>query len=141
MDYIESELARRYQNDHPSDVPSAGPSTNEAAGGSTTSNSFQREPATLGKLHEIDLGQETRLQNIKRTQAATKRLGRGDEPVPEDDVQRNRSGRGGQTLRNGKGRNSEDIERDRLVEEVLRESKRMFLSLSLSVSLCLSLLV
>lgn len=123
MDYIESELARRSQRNLPSDVPSADAHpASEATGGASTPTFVQREPATLGKLHEIDLGQETKLQNIARTEAATRRLA-GDEAFVAEDSQNTRSGQDGKTWRNRKARNSEDIERDRLVEEVLRESK------------------
>uniref|UniRef100_A0A093VLQ4 Uncharacterized protein n=1 Tax=Talaromyces marneffei PM1 TaxID=1077442 RepID=A0A093VLQ4_TALMA len=79
-------------------------------------NAFsKREPATLGKLHEIDLGQETKLQNIARTEAATRRMA-GESPDAVEEVGKSKSWR-------NRRRNREDIERDRLVEEVLRESK------------------
>ncbi|RHZ71171.1 hypothetical protein CDV55_108585 [Aspergillus turcosus] len=93
----------------------------------STTVALQREPASLGKLHEIDLGQETKLQNIARTEAATRRLvgdDRGASPAYEDSTSSiAASGKDGKPWRNRKRRNSEDIERDRLVEEVLRESK------------------
>ncbi|KAF7116083.1 hypothetical protein CNMCM5793_004004 [Aspergillus hiratsukae] len=93
----------------------------------STTVALQREPASLGKLHEIDLGQETKLQNIARTEAATRRLvgdDRGASPAYEDSIPSiAASGKDGKPWRNRKRRNSEDIERDRLVEEVLRESK------------------
>ncbi|RHZ49902.1 telomere length and silencing 1 family protein [Aspergillus thermomutatus] len=93
----------------------------------STTVALQREPASLGKLHEIDLGQETKLQNIARTEAATRRLvgdDRSASPAHEDSTSSiAASGKDGRPWRNRKRRNSEDIERDRLVEEVLRESK------------------
>lgn len=83
----------------------------------STANLPEREPAALGKLHEIDLGQEAKLHNIARTEEATKRMHGDDvEPqikCPSSDL----------PSRYRKRRTSEDIERDRLVEEVLRESK------------------
>jgi len=87
--------------------------------------SSQREPATLGKLHEIDLGHENKLQNIARTAAATRRLAGGENVDSEDDSAstKPRIGKDGKPWRGRRRRNSEDIERDRLVEEVLRESK------------------
>ncbi|KAF7155030.1 hypothetical protein CNMCM5623_005238 [Aspergillus felis] len=95
--------------------------------GLSTTVALQREPASLGKLHEIDLGQEAKLQNIARTEAATRRLvgdDRGASPAHEDPTSSIAApGKDGRPWRNRKRRNSEDIERDRLVEEVLRESK------------------
>ncbi|CAI7568072.1 unnamed protein product [Penicillium pancosmium] len=84
----------------------------------------EREPASLGKLHEIDLGQEAKLRNIERTEAATRGFGSG-----ESQIDRDRPGPGPGTAedsgksRRNRRRTSADIERDRLVEEVLRESK------------------
>ncbi|KAF9887587.1 hypothetical protein FE257_009799 [Aspergillus nanangensis] len=91
------------------------------------SNLPRREPASLGKLHEIDLGQEAKLYNIARTEAATRRLVGDEIDSPSaDDNQLSKpvsSEKGRPSWRNRKRRTSEDIERDRLVEEVLRESK------------------
>ncbi|PGH00793.1 hypothetical protein GX51_05570 [Blastomyces parvus] len=88
----------------------------------------QRQPASLGKLHEIDLGPDAKLRNIERTEAATRRLA-GDEMPDENedkDATSKQAGPGakdGKNWRGRKRRNSEDIRRDKLVEEVLRESK------------------
>ncbi|KAL3471714.1 hepatocellular carcinoma-associated antigen 59-domain-containing protein [Aspergillus californicus] len=118
MDYIESELAKRNRRDVLGDT--SGPQTynqREVDNILSASDPSEREPASLGKLHEIDLGHEAKLRNIARTEEATRRLkGDDDELFPEHSSfsvpsrYRNR-------------RTSEDIERDRLVEEVLRESK------------------
>ncbi|KAL4800073.1 hepatocellular carcinoma-associated antigen 59-domain-containing protein [Aspergillus venezuelensis] len=118
MAYIESELAKRYQRNGLGDAPGSVPTAHsEANNQQPTSDVPEREPASLGKLHEIDLGQEAKLRNIALTEEATRRLNSGDsEPVagslPSDKPSRYR-----------KWRTSEDIQRDRLVEEVLRESK------------------
>lgn len=123
MDYIESEMAKRHRRT-PTDLPDSDTShANDTAGGQPTSDIPRREPASLGKLHEIDLGQETKLHNIARTEAATRKL-TDDEVDKEAAPKDNPPGRGEKPWRNRKRRNSEDIERDRLVEEVLRESKR-----------------
>lgn len=120
MEYIESELARRQNRTQANNEISAASRLNQSDANDSFSNAFsKREPATLGKLHEIDLGQETELQNIARTEAATRRMA-GESPDAVEEV-----GRNGKPWRNRR-RNSEDIERDRLVEEVLRESKREF---------------
>ncbi|KAL4974528.1 hepatocellular carcinoma-associated antigen 59-domain-containing protein [Aspergillus desertorum] len=121
MTYIESELAKRYRRNIPGITRGTpGQDTtalSEANHSLSTASLPEREPASLGKLHEIDLGQETKLHNIARTEEATKRLnGDGDElhiKRPSSEL----------PSRFRKRRTSEDIERDRLVEEVLRESK------------------
>uniref|UniRef100_A0A093VMQ3 Uncharacterized protein C9orf78 like n=1 Tax=Talaromyces marneffei PM1 TaxID=1077442 RepID=A0A093VMQ3_TALMA len=95
MEYIESELARRQNRTQKNDENSAA--------------------SRFRKLHEIDLGQETKLQNIARTEAATRRMA-GESPDAVEEVGKSKSWR-------NRRRNREDIERDRLVEEVLRESK------------------
>lgn len=83
--------------------------------------------ATLGKLHEVDLGEENKIRNIHRTKEATRRLG-GGQPM-EDQLD---SGPGKKKFRRRR-RNSQDIQRDKLVEEVLKESKRMYISIYLSI--------
>ncbi|KAE8365265.1 hepatocellular carcinoma-associated antigen 59-domain-containing protein [Aspergillus caelatus] len=127
MAYIETEMAKRHQHTVPTD-DSDGPLVGESGAAPSPTDHPQREPASLGKLHEIDLGQETKLQNIARTEAATRKLARDDEyehlkhdgplftaaPMGKDE----------RLWRRQKRRTSEDVERDRLVEEVLRESKR-----------------
>ncbi|BCR92349.1 telomere length and silencing 1 family protein [Aspergillus chevalieri] len=128
MDYIETEMAKRYRRDMPKDTSNSEATANEAICGSAGSTNFaRREPATLGKLHEIDLGQETKLQNIARTEAATRRLaGSSDETAAtpaENASEKTAVEQDRKTWRDRKGRSSRDIERDRLVEEVLRESK------------------
>lgn len=128
MEYIDSEMAKRYQPH--AQVPNsdiAQPTSKEV----TANLSFhgqqqQREPASLGKLHEIDLGQEATLRNIARTEAATRKLA-GDEDFPSGGADivsgATRSAPGGKSRRARQQRTDADIERDRLVEEVLRESK------------------
>ncbi|KAH1585610.1 hypothetical protein KXX69_008217 [Aspergillus fumigatus] len=129
MAYIETEMAKRHRHQMPANTTDSNTSTTSQASsdGLSTTVALQREPASLGKLHEIDLGQEAKLQNIARTEAATRRLAGDDRdvlPAHEDSTSSiSTSGKDGRPWRNRKRRNSEDIERDRLVEEVLRESK------------------
>lgn len=129
MDYIETEMARRHRRDMPTDTSDTGtPVMDETLDGgpaASSSNFARREPATIGKLHEIDLGQETKLHNIARTEAATRRLTGNDAiaPVEEDTAESTTAEKDGKQWRSRKRRNSKDIERDRLVEEVLQESK------------------
>ncbi|KAL2358459.1 hypothetical protein BJ546DRAFT_959909 [Cryomyces antarcticus] len=82
-----------------------------------------RQPAGLGKLQEIDLGPDATLRNIARTEAATRRLENGQVDEIEAPVGKVRLGKDGKPWRGRKRRNSEDVKRDKLVEEVLRESK------------------
>ncbi|KAF2807754.1 uncharacterized protein BDZ99DRAFT_65281 [Mytilinidion resinicola] len=85
----------------------------------------ERQPAGVGKLQEIDLGPDATAQNIARTEAARRKM----EGLPDDEPQSGlrpgkvRLGRDGKPWRGRKRRNSEDIKRDLLVEEVLRESR------------------
>lgn len=131
MEYIESKLAKRHHRSQETEEPSSSALVADVAMNRQSDSSFpQREPAALGKLHEIDLGQEAKLQNIARTEAATRRLAGNRSPSPEEEASRKtRLGKDGKPWRSRRRRNSEDIERDRLVEEVMRESKRKFIPL------------
>jgi Hepatocellular carcinoma-associated antigen 59 len=122
MEYIESELAKRQNRSQTDDERSTAGRPDNLDGNNSFTNAFsKREPATLGKLHEIDLGQEAKLQNIARTEEATRRMV-GDASDSKDDEPQS-PGKNSKAWRT-RQRNREDIERDRLVEEVLRESKR-----------------
>jgi len=126
MEYIESEMSKRQLRSKGAEVPD--PTTNAISGSvlqKSNPNFPQRQPACLGKLHEIDLGQEAKLQNIARTEAATRRLAGNESPSPEEEssLSNIRLGKDGKSSRTRRRRNSEDVERDKLVEEVLRESK------------------
>jgi hypothetical protein len=80
---------------------------------------LQIRGATLGKLHEVDLGEEAKMRNIARTEAATRRL-EGKEPIQEEDDSKGGRKKGKWKRRR---RNSQDLQRDRLVEEVLKETR------------------
>ena len=88
-------------------------------------HTLQRQPATLGKIHEIDLGKDASLRNQERTELAMRRA-RGEQiPAEEPAVKKKpRLGRNGKPRRGPKRRNSEDVKRDQLVEQVLHESRR-----------------
>jgi hypothetical protein len=92
-----------------------------------------RQPVGAGKLMEIDLGPSATLMNIARTEAATRRMQGIEEPPAPAPASTGR-GRGGKTKAalgpDGKPwrgrrnrRTDEDLKRDRLVEQVLSESK------------------
>ncbi|KAJ5901093.1 hypothetical protein N7504_007086 [Penicillium tannophilum] len=124
MAFIDSEMAKR---SHRSPLPDNSEAHKLAETQTTSEGSIQeqqRAPASLGKLHEIDLGQETTMQNIARTEAARRRMA-GDEDSPESGETQLHAGRSGpdKPWRNRKRRTSADIERDRLVDEVMRESR------------------
>lgn len=139
MAYIDTELAkRRLANLVPSST--GGDCSTTIAGNTQSTNTFdsslggksdmgvQRQPAALGKLQEIDLGAEEREKNVALTEKARRRL-HGEEPDDDSESaggkQKVRLGRDGKPWRGGrKRRNSDDIKRDKLVEEILRENKR-----------------
>lgn len=129
MAYIDSEMAKRYQR---SPLPDSDEDKQPVSQPITGNPSIpgqpgqpEREPASLGRLHEIDLGQEAKLRNIARTEAATRKLTGDEESSGSAEPQTERPGPDNKPWPNRKRRNSADIARDRLVEEVLRESKRM----------------
>ncbi|EEH47754.2 uncharacterized protein PADG_03838 [Paracoccidioides brasiliensis Pb18] len=136
MAYIESEMAKRHQiYNYNANASGSNEQTSESTAQSGLIRPMsdlqlpQRQPASLGKLHEIDLGPDAKLRNIERTEAATRRLA-GDEVPDEDEEEKNAGSKktrpGVKDAKNWRGRkrrNSEDIRRDKLVEEVLRESK------------------
>ncbi|KAF2102209.1 hypothetical protein NA57DRAFT_73640 [Rhizodiscina lignyota] len=72
----------------------------------------ERKPTSSGKLMEVDLGPETTLRNIARTEAATKGTATGE---TEEYI--------GGGKRRRRRRNSEDVKRDKLVDEVLKQSR------------------
>lgn len=128
MAYIDSELAKR-RHGHAQPYPSSDPGRHHEGStpaGLTKDGLPQRQPAALGKLHEIDLGPDATLRNIARTEAAQRRLEAGEEgPEREERAPKVRLRKDGRPWRGRRRRNSEDVKRDRLVEEVLRESRRM----------------
>ena len=130
MAYIDAELAKRRQGQntlsHASNVDGFG----GQSASDTIDAAVRRQPAALGKLHEIDLGPDATLTNIARTEAARRRLEGGAPEVEE--VGKVRLGRDGKPRRNRRRRNSDDVKRDKLVEEVMKESK----SKSSSIVVC-----
>ena len=82
----------------------------------------ERQPAALGKLHEVDLGPDATLRNIALTEAAQRKLG-GVEPELDSQTGKIRLRRDGKPYGWRKRRNSDAIKRDKLVEEVMRESR------------------
>lgn len=90
------------------------------------------QPAALrGKLQEVDLGAEARERNVAMTERARRRMrirrANGDAvSIDADNDMRARVGRDGlpRSSRTRLRRGSDDVERDKIVEELLRENKR-----------------
>lgn len=140
MEYIDSELAKRRRAEEGVQASSSTthyfgtgngsgnrPTTGEAK---VSTTEVHRQPAALGKLVEVDLGEEARRINEERTQ----RKLRGEKISDDDDGRgpkkpvKVRLGRDGKPWRGRKKRNSEDIRRDALVDDILKESRRKFYS-------------
>ncbi|MCJ1413710.1 hypothetical protein MMC32_000034 [Xylographa parallela] len=119
MAYIDSELAKRRHGHGAADTLTNG-YAHGMAGPGVADLGVQRQPAALGKLHEIDLGPDATLRNIARTEAAKRRLEGGEAEV-EEGTGKVRLRKDGKPYRSRRRRNSEDVKRDKLVEEVLRE--------------------
>ena len=121
MAFIDSELAKRQHQDQST-------STNPPDGQDLSPNGallgagLRRQPAALGKLHEIDLGPDATLRNIARTHAAQRKL-QGIEPEIDQSTGKVRLRKDGKPWRPRKRRNSEDVKRDKLVEEFMHETK------------------
>ncbi|KAI9834955.1 MAG: hypothetical protein M1819_002678 [Sarea resinae] len=128
MAYIDAELAKRREGPPSADSPAiSSEQAAEAAAARGSDVHLHRQPAALGKLHEIDLGPDAKLRNIALTEEARKRLEGGDDVADTPTTDRARKppklGRDGKPWRGRKRRTSEDIKRDKLVEEVLKETR------------------
>ncbi|KAI5804511.1 hypothetical protein EDC01DRAFT_725977 [Geopyxis carbonaria] len=128
MAYVESRMSTRRQDPGASPVADssgagagAGGEGGDAAPASKSSYWAPTRPeargATLGKLHEVDLGEEAKQRNIALTAAALGPPTSTTTSTPTADTQN-----GGGRRRHNR-RTSQDVERDRLVEEVLRETR------------------
>lgn len=138
MAYIDSELAKRRREEKDAAAgPGASIATIAAAAASASLSPAEREvvererkkeeverqPATIGKLLEIDLGDEVRDMNVERTNQARRRLDGETIEEEEERTKKVRLGRDGKPWRGKKRRGSEDIKRDKLVEDILRENR------------------
>ncbi|KAI1279187.1 P-loop containing nucleoside triphosphate hydrolase protein [Xylaria sp. FL0933] len=126
-EYIEAELAKRHymasepQRSHSSNQPGGSAAHNE----STADKGEEKHTALTGKLFEVDLGDEVRSRNKAMTDRATRKL-QGLEVEDEESAERRkrvRLGKDGKPWRPRNRRNSDDIKRDQLVEEILRENR------------------
>ena len=121
MAYIDSELAKRQLQTQSTSTKSLN-GQELSPNGALLDAGLHRQPAALGKLHEIDLGPDATLRNIALTEAAQRKL-QGIEPEIDQSTGKVRLRKDGKPWRPRKRRNSEDVRRDKLVEEVMRESK------------------
>lgn len=131
--YIESEIAKErdiYPTSSSSSTSTAANTLLDAngqalsqSGALQNARTIQRQPASIGRLHEIDLGAETRRRNIERTQAAVE--GRPTESEVKEEPVKMRLCRDGKfrPRRRKKRRNSDDLKRDQIVEDMFRESR------------------
>lgn len=122
MAYIDSELAKRRQGQIASTQTANGKVVDDLEENPITDYSVHRQPAALGKLHEIDLGPDAKARNIAATEAAKRKLEGRQEEV-EQVSGKVRLNRNGKPWRPRRRRNSQDVKRDQLVEQVLRESR------------------
>jgi hypothetical protein len=125
MAYIDSELAKRRLlegSQSSTHARSISPTAEYVTLSSNKTGEVNRQPAALGKIQEVDLGDEVRDKNVARTN----RLLNGEEVG--DNLQlkptKVRLGRDGKPWRGKKRRGSDDIARDKLVEDILRENRR-----------------
>ncbi|KAI2638077.1 hypothetical protein GGS21DRAFT_488783 [Xylaria nigripes] len=125
--YIEAELAKR----HSMTSDSRKSQSSSQPDGRTVQNEFAtdmgegKHTALTGKLFEVDLGDEVRSRNEAMTDRARRKL-QGLAVEDEDGADRAkkvRLGRDGKPWRPKNRRNSDDIKRDQLVEDIMRESK------------------
>ncbi|KAI1488509.1 hypothetical protein F5X96DRAFT_645247 [Biscogniauxia mediterranea] len=134
-EYIEAELAKRHSAESAARAALQAQSSSQSDSNATSSTGAagmklpDKNRALLGKLMEVDLGEESRSRNLARTDRAWRKL-RGEaveEEEEEDEAasssKKARLGKDGKPLRSRNRRNSNDIRRDQLVEELLRENR------------------
>ncbi|TRX97869.1 hypothetical protein FHL15_001079 [Xylaria flabelliformis] len=136
-EYIEAELAKRHRmaSDprklRASSDQSGGTATHGGGGGgggesTAADKGEEKHTALTGKLLEVDLGDEVRSRNAVMTDRARRKL-QGLAVEDEESAERPRKvrlGRDGKPWRPRNRRNSDDVKRDQLVEEILRENRR-----------------
>ncbi|KIW15952.1 hypothetical protein PV08_06002 [Exophiala spinifera] len=135
--YIDSELAKRrnlagpsFNGPQPQPHEDTRPTSVTTSGISATTNTIPLTGRPSARqLAEVDLGSSAHDRNLARTQAALERAKLGlppveDEPKPPK-PRKPRLGRDGKPYRPRprKRRNSEDLARDALVEQLMRENK------------------
>lgn len=121
MTYIDSQLATRNAAQSTRlNTNQIGDKVDSTSKDHRKDQSLHKQPAALGKLMEIDLGPDARAKNIAATEAA-----RRGEPLVDEEEGTKGKGKGKPHWRRRR-RNSEDIRRDLIVEQVLKESRRTY---------------
>ncbi|EFQ28842.1 hypothetical protein CGRA01v4_10286 [Colletotrichum graminicola] len=146
MEYIESHLSNRKSpvTQSTTNPPSSALTTSQSSASAssiapppppppppplpTTDPGPKNHPIMQGKLIEVDLGDEARARNKAMTEKAARRLlgevDGADTDTPDGRrAKKPRLGRDGKPWRPRNRRNSDDIKRDQLVEEILRENR------------------
>ncbi|KAI9654017.1 MAG: hypothetical protein M1831_005534 [Alyxoria varia] len=130
-DFIDSAMARlRYAGTNPhaeQDMCSSGRNgTAEGSEGGTSSRAKpqQKQPASLGRIQEIDLGPDAALRNVEMTEETVQRLRNGEPLLQAEQPRKPRLGKDGKPRRYKKNRrNSDDIRRDEIVDAMFRENR------------------
>ncbi|KAM0287731.1 hypothetical protein ACHAQH_000262 [Verticillium albo-atrum] len=126
MEYIESKLSNRPSQSH------ADPADEKFNPQAPTHPSHPRPDETAGaaimqgRLAEVDLGDEARARNIAMTEAARLQAATPDSADGETGQRarkKPRLGRDGKPWRPRNRRTSDDIARDKMVEDILRENR------------------
>ncbi|KAM0330002.1 hypothetical protein ACHAQA_004171 [Verticillium albo-atrum] len=142
MEYIESKLSNRPSQSTPSPAPASSASPAPPAPATHRPTDEPAGAAIMqGRLAEVDLGDEARARNIAMTErarlhgtagaaggAAATAGGSGDadlsDPAAAQRVRKKpRLGRDGKPWRQRNRRTSDDLARDKLVEDILRENR------------------
>lgn len=128
MAYIDSQIEKRRAETLPKFVSGSndGPTISRIEA-ERKKEIAERSAEQVGKLMEVDLGEEARLRNVEMTERARKRL--AGEPVHEEPrpPPKIRLGPDGKPWRNRrKEKNEEDVRRDKMVEDIMKETRRTF---------------
>ena len=116
MAFIDAEIDRRLRPPSPTSTAGLGQD-----GAERPDHTVHRQPAALGRIVEIDLGPDATAKNVAAIELA-RAIKDGTAEIPALEVQSKRwKGKGRR-----KRRTSEDLQRDQIVEQVLRENRRMF---------------
>jgi hypothetical protein len=125
MEFIESEIAKRKSGAISSPGASPDPSSNDTNIAPKPRPEPSRQTILQNTLQEIDLGDEVRSRNEALTDRARRKLqGETVEDEQPTRPKKVRLGRDGKPWRSRNRRGSDDIKRDQLVEEFMRENKR-----------------
>jgi hypothetical protein len=127
--YVPANPSPFTSNTSSSYMPANSPNTTMVHRNVRDATADERQAASMGKLVEVDLGPEKRLENIRRTEAAVRKLmGQDTAEDKEEEVSKGR--KGGRGARGTKRRRSEDELRDQKVEEFMRGAPGTFPSSS-----------